>query len=64
MDAVLRSSLTHVGLSQQQEGRDELDRMVAVDLDGAAQAELGGGQHLLVFTLRKFALSHQPANLN
>jgi len=57
-------SLTHVGLSQQQAGGDQLNGVGAVDVDGTAQAELGGRESFLVFTLRKVAFSHQPANVN
>lgn len=55
--------LAYVGISQQQVGRDQFDRSGAVDVLGASQVELGGGQSLLVFPLRQLALSHQPADL-
>lgn len=50
-------SFTHVDLSQHQDG-DKLNWMQTVDVDGEVQEAMSGRQHLLVFILRKFALSH------
>lgn len=63
-ETIFYSLLTHVGLGQQQVGRDQMDSTGAVDVYGAAKAELGGRQSLLVFPLRQLALSHKLANLN
>lgn len=58
------SSLTYVGIGQQQVGRHQFHRCGSVHVLGAAQVELSGWQSLLMFSLRQFALCHQPADLN
>lgn len=58
------SSLTYVGISQQQVGRHQFHRCGSVRFLRAAQVELGCWQSLLMFSLREFALCRQPANLN